>query len=393
MQCTDLWRSQTRHHTQDNSPLPEPRLTPSPLRIFHLLPGSGIQELAALPSAAPTHGFYWIAATRTALAERTGILQQALQACTGQPLVDLHLSDLLNAQLPSRYDYTVHYDLLVFHRLASAAATVGEPTRAGEPPALRRIDTAPLGFVLFEQLLLSIHPDDCSLRDNYAARLLAAQPTDQRESRSGVRLPSSSADLMLRALSLAVDGFLELRRDLSRQLDHWQNALLRPTARFTNWGALLDARLALHELDNICDDQHSAVQDWYEALEEGEASPASAAQALDLLRVRSRDLLEHIERVSHHVRRLEHNTETALQMHFSVQSHRANDIMRTLTTITAVFLPLNLIAAIFGMNFDVIPLTHGKAGFWWILSSMGAIALALLLVFWRKRYLARSGRE
>ena len=80
-------------------------------------------------------------------------------------------------------------------------------------------------------------------------------------------------------------------------------------------------------------------------------------------------------------------------MHFSVQSHRANDIMRTLTTITAVFLPLNLIAAIFGMNFDVIPLTHGKAGFWWILSSMGAIALALLLVFWRKRYLARSGRE
>jgi Mg2+ and Co2+ transporter CorA len=32
-------------------------------------------------------------------------------------------------------------------------------------------------------------------------------------------------------------------------------------------------------------------------------------------------------------------------MHFSAQSNRANDIMRTLTTLTAVFLPLNLIAA------------------------------------------------
>ena len=58
---------------------------------------------------------------------------------------------------------------------------------------------------------------------------------------------------------------------------------------------------------------------------------------LDLLKVRSRDVLEHIERVVHHVRRLEQSTETVVQMHFSVQSNRTNDIMRTLTALTAVF--------------------------------------------------------
>jgi len=47
--------------------------------------------------------------------------------------------------------------------------------------------------------------------------------------------------------------------------------------------------------------------------------------------------------VIHHVRRLEHSAETAVQMHFSAQSNRANDIMRTLTALTAIFLPLNLI--------------------------------------------------
>ena len=77
-------------------------------------------------------------------------------------------------------------------------------------------------------------------------------------------------------------------------------------------------------------------------------------------------------------------------MHFSAQSHRTNDIMRTLTALTAIFLPLNLIAGIFGMNFDFIPLLHIYSGFWWAMGSMALIASALGLLFWRKRYIARS---
>jgi Mg2+ and Co2+ transporter CorA len=79
-------------------------------------------------------------------------------------------------------------------------------------------------------------------------------------------------------------------------------------------------------------------------------------------------------------------------MHFNVQGNRTNDIMRTLTALTAIFLPLNLIAGIFGMNFEFIPLLHLQSGFWWAMGSMAAIASLLGLVFWRKRYLARSGR-
>ncbi|EWS64232.1 Magnesium transport protein CorA [Hydrogenophaga sp. T4] len=108
--------------------------------------------------------------------------------------------------------------------------------------------------------------------------------------------------------------------------------------------------------------------------------------------MRSRDVLEHIERVVHNVRRLEQNAETAVQMHFSAQSNRTNDIMRTLTALTAIFLPLNLIAGIFGMNFEFIPLLHKESGFWWAMGSMMLIAVGLGVLFWRKRYLARSGR-
>ncbi|MEQ1659903.1 MAG: CorA family divalent cation transporter, partial [Hylemonella sp.] len=181
--------------------------------------------------------------------------------------------------------------------------------------------------------------------------------------------------------------------ELTRQLDHWQTELLNPRTRFNNWSALLDTRLALHQLDEICEDQRSSVQDWIEAVKTWpEADTPAAQRDRDLLLVRSRDLLEHIERVVHHVRRLEQSVETAVQIHFNAQSNRTNDIMRTLTVLTAIFLPLNLIAGIFGMNFEFIPLIHNDEGFWWAMGSMGLTAVALVLLFWRKRYLERSGR-
>jgi Mg2+ and Co2+ transporter CorA len=107
----------------------------------------------------------------------------------------------------------------------------------------------------------------------------------------------------------------------------------------------------------------------------------------ELLRVRSRDVLEHVERVLTHVRRLESSAESAVQMHFSALGHRTNSIMRTLTVLTAIFLPLNLITGIFGMNFDVMPLIHNGGGFWDAALLMLAVACGLWFIFRRKRYL------
>ncbi|MFN3493306.1 MAG: magnesium transporter CorA family protein [Hydrogenophaga sp.] len=367
------------------------------MRVFHILPGS-VSESATLPMVLPATGYVWIACGRREFELEQGGVQSTLQVLCGMTLVDLHLSDLLNNQLPSHYDYTSQYDLLVFRRLAAGhtETDLGQPgkvltqtPRRGGPPVLRRIDTSPVGFAVFDRVLLTVHPAGCQVLDQYAARLLAATSAGVRA--GGAGLPAHPADLMLRIVNHMVDGYLELRRELTRQLDHWQAELLHPKTRFNNWSSLLDARISLHQLDEICEDQRSAIQDWIEALEEWDpADYLGGHRGLDLLKVRSRDVLEHIERVVHHVQRLEQNAETAVQMHFSAQSNRTNDIMRTLTALTAIFLPLNLIAGIFGMNFDFIPLVHQQAGFWWALGSMGLTAAGLAVYFWRKRYLAKS---
>jgi len=373
------------------------------MRIFHIRSSSVSEshELAELnQQALPEQGFIWIACARRDFEVNQALIQGTLQSLCGMQLVDLHISDLLNNQLPSRYDYTSQYDVLVFRRLA-ASTTLGDqdaterrmthaPERGG-PPILRRIDTSPVGFAVFDRVLVTVHPTDCAVRDTYASKLL--QTASAEAHTAGARLPANPADLMLRIVNQMVDGYLALRRELTHQLDHWQSELLNPKTRFNNWSALLDARLALHHLDEICEDQRSSIQDWIEAIKTWpEAQTPAERRERELLQVRSRDVLEHIERVVHHVRRLEQSAETAVQMHFSAQSHRTNDIMRTLTALTAIFLPLNLIAGIFGMNFEFIPLLHQHSGFWWAMGAMAMIASGLVLVFWRKRYLARTER-
>ncbi|MCB4363135.1 magnesium transporter CorA family protein [Hydrogenophaga taeniospiralis] len=369
------------------------------MRIFHIQPHA-VAEIAALPVQAPPQGYVWIACSRRELEVELGAVQACLQATCGMTLVDLHVSDLLNNQLPSHYDYTSLYDILAFRRLAAGHSETdldhpGQPLtqrqKQSGPPVLRRIDTSPVCFAVFDKVVLTVHPAGCGVLETYAARLLS--PANGAQRAIGNQWPTSPADLMLRVVNLMVDGFLELRRELTRQLDHWQTELLRPGTHFNNWGSLLDARKSLHHLDEICEDQRASIQDWIEALAGWEASETIGGQrGLELLRVRSRDVLEHIERVVHHVRRLEQNAEIAVQMHFSAQSNRTNDIMRTLTALTAIFLPLNLIAGIFGMNFEFIPLLHQKSGFWWAMGTMALTAVLLGVLFWRKRYLARTGR-
>jgi Mg2+ and Co2+ transporter CorA len=201
------------------------------------------------------------------------------------------------------------------------------------------------------------------------------------------RLPANPADLMLRMVSSVVDGYLNLRRELTRQLDHWQSELLNPNARFNDWSALLNARLTLHYLDEICEDQRAAMTDWIEALNAWPADDLLKKDSLELLKIRSRDVLEHIERVVHHVGRLEQNAETAVQMHFNAQSNRTNQVMRTLTVLTAIFLPLNLITGFFGMNFENFPVLHSENGLLLTEIFMGLVAVGLALLFWKKRYL------
>ena len=65
-----------------------------------------------------------------------------------------------------------------------------------------------------------------------------------------------------------MDSYLELRRLLTRQLGTLQRVLLDQNSEFNDWPLLLESRDALHRLEDTCEDQRSAIQEWIDALDE-----------------------------------------------------------------------------------------------------------------------------
>ncbi len=379
--------------------------------------GDSMRFADTLPKTTPSDGFVWVYLDREEFETHRPRLQQAAQTLGGSSILDLHCLDLASAVHPSHYDYTSIYDLVIFRRLATQVevkteqdhddaistyhshidAATAATRRAKAQPDFDRIASKAVGFLVFDRLLISVHTRGCYAAKSFIERFLgdAKFSVDSATARS--RIPTSPADLTLRMINVMVDSYLDVRKQLTTQLEHLQAELLKPRSRTINWGLLMGARSQLHILEDLCEEQHDAMQEWLDSLREQPvatfAANAQLAQALrDQLVARARDIIEHIERVVHHARRLEQSAETVVQIHFSAQSNRTNDIMRTLTALTAIFLPLNLITGFFGMNFEFMPVIHHVDGFWWTVGLMALIVVVVSAVFWRKQYLARTSR-
>ena len=82
-----------------------------------------------------------------------------------------------------------------------------------------------------------------------------------------------------------------------------------------------------------------------------------------------------------------------LDLHLSSVSTRMNEIMKVLTIIATIFIPLGFIAGLYGMNFDTevspfnMPELDWRFGYPFALAVMLAVALGMLAYFWRKGWI------
>ena len=385
------------------------------MHIVEFTAGS-LRFVDAAPERAPDDGFVWIYLDRTDFVRHLADVQAAAQRLGGSALLDVHVKDLASDSHPSHYDATSVYDMVIFRRLATLAEVqrdqeqvnaiasyhahgVGASalTKSLVPEAFSRIDSRAVGFAIFDKLLISVHPAGCYTANSYVQRFVADAKLAVDTAGTRNRVPQGPSDLVLRTINTMVDSYLDLRKDLATALENAQAELLKPDPRQDTWSAMMHARRRLHALQDLCEEQQDAMQEWLDTLRElpltaYHADPAQAQARRDQLVARARDVMEHIDRVLHHARRLEQSAETAVQIHFSAQGHRTNDIMRTLTAVTAIFLPLNLFTGFFGMNFEHLPLIHSTEGMWVALALLALLAGGILAIFWRRRFLTRTGR-
>jgi magnesium transporter len=76
-----------------------------------------------------------------------------------------------------------------------------------------------------------------------------------------------------------------------------------------------------------------------------------------------------------------------LDIYLSSASNRLNQVMKVLTMIATVFIPLTFIAGVYGMNFKYMPELEWRWGYLLVWLIMLGLALTMLILFRRKRWL------
>ncbi len=83
---------------------------------------------------------------------------------------------------------------------------------------------------------------------------------------------------------------------------------------------------------------------------------------------------------------IEVKLESSTNLFFSVQGHRMNQVMKTLTVVATIFIPLTFIAGIYGMNFFNMPELNWKWGYLSIWAVMVLIFVGMIIYFKRKKW-------
>jgi magnesium transporter len=124
------------------------------------------------------------------------------------------------------------------------------------------------------------------------------------------------------------------------------------------------------------------VRDMINNLERSESDLISQPTTLYL-----RDAHDHTIRVIDTVETYRDLLSGMMDLYMSNVSNRMNEVMKTLTIITTIFVPLTFIVGVYGMNFDFMPELRLKWGYFGVWGIMITIVVALLIYFRKKKWL------
>src|SRR4030095_11513116 len=249
----------------------------------------GVGQLADAPAQLPSEGFLWLDVKFDNADFDIEGLRSVVQRLTGARIHELHLQDAINLQHPSYFDSTREYEMLIFRKLSTGEVKPLEERPAGRADKrrmLQEIVTRPVTFFLFDRLLVTVRMGSSKTFDLMREGFLDPGPSATAE-RS--RLARSPGELMLRMLNGMVDRYLELREPLADRLGRLQRDILAPSRPFTNWSALLEARIELRKLENLSEGQYDALTEMRDSYLE----KTPDAVVSDSYLVRLNDVMEH----------------------------------------------------------------------------------------------------
>lgn len=275
-------------------------------------------------------------------------------------LFELHPTTLEDAtNVPARAKFEDHGDQLV---LVTRLPWVEE--RDGE----RVLDAPQVCLVLEKTVLLTFQERRYGFLDPVRERI--------REGAGPIR--RLGADYLAYAVVDAlVDLYYPVAEDLYRELEDLEDEVMeRPTGDVLP--RLHRVRRDLAHLRRIGRPQREALTAAFRG-----HSPLLGEET----RIFLRDAAHHMAQILELVDSSREMATGLAEIHLSSLGQRTNEIVKVLTLIGSIFIPLTFVAGVYGMNFRHMPELHMRLGYPAVLLGMAAVAAAMLVYFRRKGWL------
>ncbi|MDA1347253.1 MAG: magnesium/cobalt transporter CorA [Chloroflexi bacterium] len=106
-----------------------------------------------------------------------------------------------------------------------------------------------------------------------------------------------------------------------------------------------------------------------------------------------RDVYDDVLRIEGSNEALRERADNALTMHLTAVANQQNETMRVLSVVATIFLPLTLLAGIYGMNFENMPELAWSWGYFAVLGFMAAVIVGVLWWFWVRRWMGMGAKR
>ena len=272
----------------------------------------------------------------------------------------LALADVTNApQRPKAEEYAKH--LLLVARMASVNAEL-------------ELDMEQVAIFVGDNYVVSFqeHPGD--VLDPVRARI--------QEGKGAIRT-AGPGYLAYALIDTIVDAYFPVVERLSERLELLEERVLgRPSARTLDHLNRVKTDLVvlrrgiwpqLEALNRLMRDKNKFL---------GEETP-----------VYLRDTIDHAAQLVDVIDSHRELVNGLLNTYLSVVANRTNEVMKVLTIMSSIFIPLTFLAGIYGMNFDHMPELHRRSSYPILLGVMGAVAVVMLIYFRRKGWLGGGDDE
>lgn len=264
----------------------------------------------------------------------------------------LTLDDVINDQRPKSEEY----DDYLFFTLKMLYRIEGD-----------KIDYEQISFILGTNYLISFQEKEGDLFDAFRERIRLDQG----------KVRKMKVDyLMYRLIDIIVDNYYTILDNIGTQMDEIEDCIYTDSAE--------EAFRKIQGIKKELIFLRKAVYPLREALSKVLKGETSFVQE-ENLRYFS-DVYDHTVHVIDSLETYKDLTSSLLDIHMNTMNNRMNEVMKLLTVITTIFIPLSFIAGVYGMNFHRMPELEWEYGYPTVLGFMALIGAGMVYYFKRKKW-------